>query len=42
MGDKFASPEELETQITALKTMDSSVIKKEMQGVIRYIFNAEG
>jgi hypothetical protein len=42
MDDQFVSLKELDTRITALKTMDASIIKKEMQGVIRYIFNAEG
>ncbi|MDR1811092.1 MAG: hypothetical protein LBR34_11950 [Prevotella sp.] len=42
MDDKFASPEELDAKITALKAMDTAAIKREMQDVIRYIFNAEG
>ncbi|GAB6012287.1 hypothetical protein [Viscerimonas tarda] len=39
MDDKFASLEELDNKITALKTADEQAIRKEMQDVIKYIFN---
>ena len=39
MDDKFDSLEGLKEKIMALKTADESVVRKEMQDVIKYIFN---
>lgn len=41
MNDKFASLHEFEEKIDLLKTMPQDEIRKEMQNVIRYIFNPD-